>query len=272
MSDAVLAERWSARAAAQSALSASAVAWFVPAMIGQWLFAYHVVREYGATALAGNIGAWNERLFVGLVEGDLAGNIALVVHLIIAFVVTVGGTLQLIPAIRARAPAFHRWNGRLYILLAFVTSIAALYMVWTRDTFGPDTLELSVSLNAVLIMAFAALTWRHAMARRFDLHHRWALRTFMVMSGVLFLRVIYACIGVATQGAMAPGIGSEMDGPVDLVISLSSFLLPLAVLELYLWAGRRKGAVAKLTAASVVFLAAGATSLGVFGLAIGWLS
>lgn len=272
MSDAVVAPRWDAKAAAQSALKASAVVWFVPAMIGQWLFAYHVALEYGATAFAGNIGAWNERLFVGLVEGDLVGNLALIVHLIIAFVVTIGGTLQLIPAIRTHAPAFHRWNGRLYIVMAFITSAAALYMVWTRDTFGPDTLELSVSLNAVLIMAFAAMTWRHAMARRFDAHHRWALRTFMVMSGVWFLRVIYASIGVATQGAMLPGIGSAMDGPMDLVISLSSFLLPLAVLELYQWAGRRKGAVEKIAAAFVVLLAAGATSLGVFGLGVGWLT
>ncbi|MEZ5958061.1 MAG: DUF2306 domain-containing protein [Hyphomonadaceae bacterium] len=191
MSEAVAARPSNAKATAQSVLKASAVTWFIPAAIGQWLFAYHVAREYFATALAGNVSAWNERLFVGLVEGDLVGNLALVAHLIIAFAVSVGGTLQLIPLIRTHAPAFHRWNGRVYILMAFVTSIAALYMVWTRDTFGPDTLELSVSLNAVLIMAFAAMTWRHALARRFDLHHRWALRTFMVMSGVWFLRVMY---------------------------------------------------------------------------------
>jgi hypothetical protein len=272
MSEAVVPRDVAPRSSASGILRASGVIWFIPAVIGQWLFAYHVAEQYFVTALAGNIGAWNERLFVGLVEGDLVGNIALVVHLIIAFVVTISGTLQLMLQIRRHAPAFHRWNGRLYILMAFVTSIAALYMVWTRDTFGPDSLELSVSLNAVLIMVFAAMTLRFAMARRFDVHHRWALRTFMVMSGVWFLRVMYACIGVVTQGAMLPGITDDMSGPTNHVVGYASFLLPLAVLEFYLWAGRSKAAGLKIAAAAVVVVAAGATSVGVFGLAMGWLT
>lgn len=272
MSDAVVAPPRSAKSAAQAALRASAVMWFIPAMIGQLLFAYHVALEYGATALAGNLSAWNERLFVGLVEGDAVGNLALVAHLIIAFVVTIGGILQLLPTLRARAPGLHRWNGRLFILMAFVTSIAALYMVWTRDTFGPDSLELSVSLNALLIMAFAATTLRYAVLRRIDVHHRWALRTFMVMSGVWFLRVMYACIGVVTQGAMLPGIENDMSGPTNFVISYASFLLPLAVLEIYFWAGRSGDPAVKMLTAALVTLAAGATSIGVFGTAVGWLS
>lgn len=271
MSEAVMIEPRTGNAA-QSLLKASGAVWFVPAMIGQWLFAYHVAAEYFAAALAGNVDAWNERLFVGLVEGDFIGNAALVVHLIIAFVVTIGGTLQLIPQIRRAAPVFHRWNGRLYIVMAFVTSIAALYMVWTRDTFGPDSLELSVSLNAVLIMVFAAMTIRHAMARRLDVHQRWAMRTFMVMSGVWFLRVMYACIGVVTQGAMLPGIENDMGGPTNFVISYASFLLPLALLELYFWAGRSRQDAAKFVVTALVLLAAGATSIGVFGTAMGWLS
>lgn len=272
MSEAVVAPSLGAKATAQAALRASAVAWFIPAMIGQALFAYHVAKEYFATALTGNVGAWNERLFVGLVDGDVIGNVALVAHLIIAFLVTIGGILQLLPALRARAPSFHRWNGRLYIVMAFVTSIAALYMVWTRDTFGPDSLEFSVSLNALLIMVFAAMTLRYAMLRRIDVHRRWALRTFMVMSGVWFLRVMYACIGVATQGKMLPGIANDMSGPLNVVIGYASFLLPLAVLELYLRADRSENVIDKATGAALVVVAAGATSLGVFGTAMGWLA
>lgn len=272
MSEPVMQRGANLRSGADAILRSTGVIWFVPALIGQWLFAYHVAAEYFVTALAGNIGAWNERLFVGLVEGDFIGNVALTVHLIIAFLVTIGGTLQLIPQIRTHAPAFHRWNGRVYIAMAFVTSIAALYMVSTRDTFGPDSLELSVSLNAVLIMAFAAMTLRFSMARRFDVHHRWAMRTFMVMSGVWFLRVMYACIGVVTQGRMLPGFESDMSGPTNFVISYASFLLPLLVLELYFWAGRANGVGAKIGAGVLVVVAAGATSVGVFGLAVGWLS
>jgi hypothetical protein len=86
------------------------------------------------------------------------------------------------------------------------------------------------------------------------------------------LRIIYACIGVVTQGEMLPGIASNMGGPLDLVISFSSYLLPLAVLELYFLAQRSPGAAAKLATAGLVLIAAGATGIGVFGTAVGWLS
>ncbi len=270
MSDTLAAPGWDGRRAAQSALQTSAVLWFIPAMIGQWAFAYHVAEEYFATALAGNVGAWNERLFVGLVEGDLIGNIALVVHLIIAFVVTIGGTLQLIPQVRRAAPVFHRWNGRLYILMAFVTSIAALYMIWTRDTFGPDSLELSVSLNAVLIMVFAAMTIRYAMARQIDVHHRWALRTFMVMSGVWFMRVMYACLAIVTGGDI-PGTEDDMSGPTNLVVNYASFVLPLVVLELYFFAKRNPSAATKVATAAIVSLCAIGTGIGAFGTSMAWI-
>ena len=176
-------------------------------------------------------------LFVGFVAGDLVGNVALAVHLFIAFVITIGGTLQLIPQIRAHAPAFHRWNGRLYILIAFVTSLAALYMIWTRDTFGGILInDISVSLDAVLIMVFAAIALRYAMARRIDVHRRWALRTFMVVSGVWFTRVIYAFLGIVP--GETPGVTDDMSGPTNIVIGFASYLLPLAVLELYFFAKR----------------------------------
>lgn len=270
MSDVVAARTWDAKRAAQAALQASAVAWFIPAMIGQWAFAYHVADAYIFTAFAGNIAAWNQNLFVGLVSGDVVGNVALIAHLFIAFVITVGGTLQLIPQIRMRAPAFHRWNGRVYILIAFITSIAALYMIWTRDTFGPDSLEISVSINAVLIVIFAAMTLRTAMARRIDVHQRWALRTFMVVSGVWFLRVMYASLAIVNQGA-TPGVTDDMTGPTNFVVGYASFLLPLAVLELYFLAKRSPAALAKFAVAGVVLLAAVATSIGVFGTSMHWI-
>jgi hypothetical protein len=271
MSEAVMPRTWDAHAAAQSALQASAVVWFVPTAFGQWFFAYHIAAEYIATAAAGNSAAWNKRLFVGFVPGDLVGNIALVAHLFIAFVITVGGTLQLIPHIRTYASAFHRWNGRLYIVIAFATSLAGIYMIWTRDTFGGILMnDIGVSLNGVLIMVFAGIALRYAKARRIEVHQRWALRTFMAVSGVWFLRVIYSFLD-AVPGK-TPGVAEDMTGPTNVVINFASYLLPLAVLEIYLRAKRGPSAVAKFGAAAIVLAAAGATSIGVYGRASGWLT
>jgi hypothetical protein len=272
MSETVMVQKWDAKAAAQSALQTSAVVWFVPVLIGQWVFAYHIAAEYIRTAFAGNYAAWNKRLFVGLVDGDLVGNVALGAHLFIAFVITIGGTLQLIPQIRTYAPVFHRWNGRLYIVIAFVTSLAGLYMIWTRDTFGGILInDISVSFNAVLIMIFAAITLRYAMARKFDVHRRWALRTFIVVSGVWFTRVMYAFLGILTQGRI-PGVTDDMTGPTNIVIGFASYLLPLAVLELYFFAKRSPSVLVKFATVALVLAAAAATGIGVYGRAMRWLS
>ena len=270
MSETIAPRTWDGNAAARAALQMSAVAWFIPALIGQWFFAYHVAETYFTSALANNYAAWNDRLFVGLVAGDTVGNAALVGHLIIAFIVTIGGPLQLIPQIRAHAPAFHRWNGRVYIVTGIITSLAALYMVWTRDTFGPDILELAVSANGVLILVFAVITLRYAMARNIDAHQRWALRTFMMMSGVWFTRIMYRFLG-AFPGDI-PGTTDDMAGPVNVVVGFASFLLPLAALELYFLAKRSASASVKFAVATLVLAAAVATSIGVYGTSVNWLS
>ena len=270
MSETGVLRTWDTKTAAQSALQASAIAWFLPAMIGQWFFAYHIAKTYIGTALGGDFAAWNRRLFVGLVAGDPVGNAALVAHLFIAFIVTVGGTLQLIPQIRRHAPVFHRWNGRLYIGTAFVAAPAGIYMIWTRDTFGGILInDVSVSLDGILIMVFAAMALRYAMARQFEVHRRWALRTFMVMSGVWFTRVIYAFLDIVAPST--PGITEDMSGPTNIVIGFASYLLPIAVLELYLLARCSPSVLAKFATAALVLAAAGATSIGVYGRAVRWL-
>jgi Predicted membrane protein (DUF2306) len=257
-------------AAAQSALRTSAMLWFAPAVIGQWFFAYHIGAAYIATALTGNLAAWNKVLFVGFVVGDRVGNVALVAHLIIAFVITVSGTLQLIPAIRTYAPAFHRWNGRVYIVIALVTSVAALYMIWTRNTFGGILInKISVSMDAVLIVVFAAIALRYAVARNFAVHRRWALRTFIVVSGVWFTRVIYAFLN-AMPGT-TPGVAEDMSGPTNIVIGFASYLLPLAALELYYLARRSTSVLGTFATAALLVAATATTSIGVYGTIWGWL-
>ena len=260
-----------AHASARTALRASAIAWFVPTLIGQWLFAYHIAVAFLGPAFVGNLAAWNKVLFAGLVAGDPVGNVALVAHLFIAFVITIGGTLQLIPALRTYAPAFHRWNGRVYVVIAFVTSLAALYMIWTRDTFGGILInDLSVSLDAVLILVFAAVAVRHAKARRIEVHRRWALRTFIVVSGVWFTRVIHGLLKVIP--GPTPGTAEDMTGPTDIAIGFACYLLPLAVLELYLLAKRSPSVAVRFAAAALVFAAAVATGIGAYGAALRWLS
>lgn len=271
MSEAVAERSWDAKAAARSALAAAGVLWFIPACLGQWIFAAYIAAQYVGPALAGDVSGWNDVMVNGLIAGDLVGNFALGVHLFVALVITVGGTLQLMPAIRKRAPAFHRWTGRLYIAIALLTSIAALYMVWTRDQIGAVVNDIAISIDGVLIIVFALFAISAARARRFEAHQRWAMRTFLAVSGVWTMRVLYGFLGFLAQGR-PPGVGENMDGPTDLAVGFGSYLLPLAIYEIYLRARQSGAAAPKYAAALLLLLAAGATALGVFAAAVGmWL-
>ncbi len=245
------------------ALKASGVLWFTAAVIGQWIFAYYIAVQYGASAFAGRWASWNDIMANGLIAGDLAGNVAIVIHIAVAFWITIAGTLQLMPFVRNNARSFHRWNGRLYILIAIVTSVGALYMTWARDQLGGVVSDVGISINGVLILVFAAVAARAAMARRFDEHQRWALRLFIAVSGVWFQRLMYGGMIVIVQG-QPPGMTNDLSGPTNVAVVYGSYLIPLAMLELYLWA-KRNGAAAKIATAGLVTLGAGATVVGVVG-------
>lgn len=229
---------------------------------GQLLFTAFILLFYYTATLTGNFAAWNDKpLIKGFVPGDTAGNLFFAVHVLMAAAITLSGLVQLIPAIRSRWPAVHRWNGRLYLLSALILSLGGLWMTWGRGTWLNLTGGIGITLDALLILGFAAMAWGAARQRRFAEHRRWAIRLFAVASAVWFMRVGYMAWGIATGGA---GIGKAMDGPFDLFLAFANSLLPLAVAELYLRAGShggplaRKGVAALLCVGGLVILAGSA--------------
>lgn len=229
--DRIGARRWQRLAA--PALRASATFWFGTAVLGQLLFAGYVAGFYGRTALQGRPQAWNEVLPHGYVAGDTFFNFVLALHLLFALAILLGGALQLIPKIRRAAPAFHRWNGRIYLLLTAVLSIGGLIMVWVRGgVVGDLSQHIAISLNALLILGFSGRAWGHARARRFDAHRRWALRLFLAVSGVWFFRVGLMLWIVVNQGPV--GFDPKaFAGPVLTFLAFAQYLVPLGVLQLY---------------------------------------
>jgi uncharacterized membrane protein len=144
----------------------------------------------------------------------------------LAMIIMGVGPLQLIPQIRARFPALHRGLGRTYMLAAVTSSIAGLYLTWARPLVNPLSGDIGTSLGGVLVIIFAPIALRHAIARDIPRHRRWALRLFIVASDVWFVRVD------AFLRSLLPG-GGEITGPMSDVWNIAKHLLPLAVLELY---------------------------------------
>jgi len=262
MSTMVLTNRLELSSSADTALKVAARFWFIIAVIGQWLFAFYVAASYGISGIQGHFTAWNKGAH-RYIPGDTVGNIAIAAHLFIAVIILAGGPLQLIPQIRSKAPRFHRWNGRFYIPAVFMTSLAGLYLVWVRGTIGDVVQHLGVSLDAVLIMIFSVLALRSALARDFRTHGRWALRLFMVVNGVWFFRIGLMLWILINKGPV--GFDSQtFTGPFISFLSYANYLLPLAVLELYLWTKEQPGALRRFAMATVLGVLTLGMAVGVF--------
>lgn len=232
-------------------LKGSVWLWFTAVVAGQLFFVAYLLDFYGRHALAGQLAAWNKVVPHAYRPGDALGNTAMAIHVALAALVISGGLLQLLPWLRQRLPAVHRWNGRLYMVGATLAAGAGLYMVWFRGAVGDLAQHLGLSLDALLIFAFTALAWKAASQRRFDEHRRWALRLFMVVSGVWFFRVGLMFWILLNQGP-AGFDPDSFTGPFLTGLAFADYLVPLAILELYFLAQRRPSVWLRLGTAGLL--------------------
>jgi len=256
---------WSLRA-----LDRTVVGWFALALIGQLAFFTYIAAFYGGSLLHGDFEVWNRLQALGrtpYLEDDTRGNWVFLAHALGAGWVALGGVLQLVPAIRERAPRFHRWNGRVFLLMVVVLSLRGFYLEWIRDE-PPTTLSgFATSINGVLILSFAFLAWRTARAKRFAIHRRWAMYLFLVSNTQWFTRVgLFGYIAVCEL----LGVGAESTESFFAFWQFGAFLVPLSVAWLYLLAPQRglafKAGVAVVIATLSVPMMIGMVAYGVFTL------
>ena len=269
MTEAVATGRLGLNSVAGKALKASGMFWFVVAMLGQWAFFYYIMAFYGTSTLSGDFEVWNRLSVISgrtsFVAGDTAGNIAFGAHALAAGIIAFGGALQLMPWIRSRFPTFHRWNGRLFLLTVTGLSLSGFYLVWVRGT-SPDLVSaLSTSFNGVLILSFAALALRAAIARDIAIHQRWAMRLYLVSNAQWFLRV-----GVFGYFIVNMGLGNKVgfSDPFLQFWTFGCYLAPIAVLQLYFLAKDRGGPLARLAAAGGLAMLTLVMGAGIFAFAM----
>jgi hypothetical protein len=255
----------------RQALASAATLWFIVAVAGQMIFVVYILSFYAGSALQGNLEAWNRVIPKAHVAGDTMGNVAIVIHVLIAAIVTLGGPLQLIPKIRASFPTFHRWNGRVYFVTVIVASMTGLYMILIRSTTGSAMQQFAISINAILIVLAAVLALRYALARQLAVHRRWALRLFLLVSGSWFFRV-GLMFWIAVNGKPVGFNPETFQGPALVAIAFLQYLLPLALLELYFMAIEGGSAAARIATAGALLLFTLAMGAGIMVATMGlWL-
>lgn len=256
---------------ADKVLSGTITAWFVVAIIGQLFFAAYVAAFYGGAAIQGNLAEWNKVLTPGYQEGHTFSNLVIGIHLFFAVLIMLGGPLQFIGQVRKRFPVFHRWNGRTYVMLTAIGGLSGFYMIWAHEESSGAVNRLAMSLEAILIVLAGVLVWRFAVKRKMKQHEAWAVRLFLVASGVWFFRV-FLMGWLVVWGAPVGFDPETFTGPFLDVLSYAHYLFPLAVYELYLLTKRKGRAGAHYAMAGLMMVCIVITVVGVFGATMGmWL-
>jgi len=94
-------------------------------------------------------------------------------------------------------------------------------------------------------------------------HRRWALCTFVVVNGVWFFRVGFMAWIVINQDALWST--ENLDGPFDMVWAFANYLLPLAVIEIYIRVKDKGSSGAKYAMTGALFVCSLLTAVGIFG-------
>lgn len=253
-------------------LRAATTAWATTAVFGQLWMAVYIVVLYGGSAWRGDLATWNRVLPHGLDDGATMSNAVLVSHLAAAAVIYVAGGLQLLPWLRRHAPRVHRWSGRVFLVGAVTIALGGASMKLLHGGFGDVPQEAALLTAAALILWFAVQAYRTARARRFDAHRRWALRLWLAMGTVWFLRLgVFGWLVV--NGGRAVGFDAEsFSGPALAVIVWASVLVPQALLHAWFRAQAAPTAARAggLAAALAVLTLATLAGIGVEAMAMSW--
>lgn len=242
------------------ALALAGATWFIAATIGQWAFVAFILGFFIPPLWTGDLLALNNKPHItGYVPGDLMGNTQLILHVLLGAAATAAGILQLIPAIRRKRPAIHRWNGRIFMVTALIATLNGFYLTWIRGSYLNIPSAISISINGMLIFAAVVWAWRAAISGDYSSHRRHALRAYLLVNGVWFLR-----IGMVLTGIVLAPMGYELSvhGGVFLSLSFLSWMLPLACLQLYFWGERTPHAVVQYGVAALFFGLAALTLSG----------
>lgn len=97
--------------------------------------------------------------------------------------------LQFLGSIRRRHLGWHRWSGRILMILGAFVGSTALVMSFTMNIGGVSE-TAATTLFAILFLVFLSLGFWSIRRRRIALHREWMIRAFGVALGVATTRPI----------------------------------------------------------------------------------
>lgn len=240
--------------------------WFISLLIAQLIFVAYLAMGYGFSAITANIADWNKFNSTAYVENDTLGNAFYGLHVLLAIIMIIGGSLQLIPQLRQRFTRFHRINGRIFVILACLISLAGLYLITNRGTVGNLLLHSLTAFSGLVVLTSSFFAVSAARKRNILVHQTWAIRLFLAANGVLFFRLflfawlmVFGTIGINTE---------DFTGPTVVTISVCSYIMPLLIFECVRLAEQSLNSVFKISCSILLVLIGAVFFVGLLGISL----
>jgi len=199
--------------------------WISAAMFGMYILAFYLV------SIPSHLNSWNDNL-PGLYEkGNAPALGAMSAHLLTGAIILLLGPIQLIGSLRERWPFLHRWLGRIYVFSGGIAGLGGLCFILAKGTIGGEVMNVGFGLYGLLMTVAAFETFRHARARRFNVHRAWAIRLFALAIGSWLYRMDYGFWLIAAHGL---GHTHSFRGRFDVLMSFFFYLPNLLVAELFI--------------------------------------
>lgn len=252
-----------------AALRISAVALVGAVWISSAIFGFYILAYYGGAIPASTLEDWNATLPALYEAHTPAASVGIGAHFFAGAVLLLLGPVQLIGEIRAKAPAVHRWIGRVYAFAAFAAGVGGLTFIAVKGTVGGLPMTVGFAMYGGLMVVAVVQTVRHAMARRIDVHRAWAIRLFALAIGSWLYRMAY---GFWFLFAGDTGHTDDFSGWFDYIMDFAFFIPPLILAEMFIRARRARASTVGRVGATAA-LAGGAAFIALatfFFTAYGW--
>jgi Predicted membrane protein (DUF2306) len=121
------------------------------------LFALYILARYVGAIGDGRLGDWNRDL-PRLYEPHMPfATLSIGIHFLGGTVLLLLGPLQFVRMIRDRAPALHRWIGRIYATAAMLTGLGGLAFIALKGTIGGMPMNVGFGLYGALTVLAALM-------------------------------------------------------------------------------------------------------------------
>jgi hypothetical protein len=147
---------------------------------------------------------------------------AFYVHILSAPLVLCNGLILLSAYVRRRHGSWHRWLGRVQVLVLLLFVLPSSVLM-SRQAFGGWPAGLSFLLLSAATASCAIVGVVHACRRRYDRHRRWMVRSYVLICSAVALRLISGTAGL---------VGVPNPEHAYIFAAWSSWLFPLAAFEI----------------------------------------